>query len=554
MTAGPSGAALRIGIVGAGVSGLSAARVIAEAFPPPAAALTVFEWGRGPGGRTARRRATAGDLSLGFEHAAPFFDLAPGDECPAAEQLVGDWASAGWAKQWQGDFLALNWADANAAAERQSLQSARWVGYPASNSLCKGLAGALDDSAELLYGQHVLSAQRDGGAWAVEASAREDGSVRTHTFDLLLLSDKLLLQDNKYGVLPADYAGPLEAAKPVRSSCVAVLMAAFPAGSLPPFDVLELAGHPVLSHLVRDSGKPGRDSAADVLVAHSTAAYAEGRLKEDWFDDQDAAQAELLAALRELLEDGRLGGGGAALPEPLFAQAHMWDCAQPLPEQLLGASRSQPCLWDAAQRIGACGDFCSGGGGVVGAGLSGAALGTAAVEALAALGGERTDFAGNWVRNNAKCSGMDAYLAAHGHSDEKAAAAMAREYRQEWARRGADPLVWTVATEARGGGPGATAISRSIEYPLGEWEEPFQGRSTLFGDKPGVAVRRTAWAPHAGSATGVAHVTTSQTPVGREETRRWLEGPDVMICQRTFLPPGADEKEGVTGTERFVRG
>lgn len=84
MSAGASGTALRIGIVGAGISGLSAARTIAEVFPPPAAALTVFEWGRGPGGRTARRRATAGELSLGFEHAAPFFDVAPGDAAGAA--------------------------------------------------------------------------------------------------------------------------------------------------------------------------------------------------------------------------------------------------------------------------------------------------------------------------------------------------------------------------------------------------------------------------------------------------------------------------------------
>ena len=54
---------MRVGIVGAGISGLLCAqRLLSLQQAPGLLQVTVFEWGRGPGGRTAHRRATLADV------------------------------------------------------------------------------------------------------------------------------------------------------------------------------------------------------------------------------------------------------------------------------------------------------------------------------------------------------------------------------------------------------------------------------------------------------------------------------------------------------------
>ena len=47
---------MRVGIIGAGLSGLMCAQRLSELAP--SLQVSVLEWGRGPGGRTARRRVT----------------------------------------------------------------------------------------------------------------------------------------------------------------------------------------------------------------------------------------------------------------------------------------------------------------------------------------------------------------------------------------------------------------------------------------------------------------------------------------------------------------
>jgi hypothetical protein len=135
----------------------------------------------------------------------------------------------------------------------------------------------------------------------------------------------------------------------------------------------------------------------------------------------------------------------------------------------------------------------------------------------------RTDFSGTWVRDNGASEGLLPYLIAHGHTAAKAGQNAERVYQQTWKQAGEDPLVWTVATEATNHTSGAVEISRVIEYVMGAWDEPFKGGSSLFGESPGVVRRQTSWESQIESNTGVALVTMSETPLGREETRRWLE-------------------------------
>ena len=83
-------------------------------------------------------------------------------------------------------------------------------------------------------------------------------------------------------------------------------------------------------------------------------------------------------------------------------------------------------------------------------------------------------------------------------------------------------MEWTVATSVSDQ-QGNKMVSRTLAYPMGAWEEAYESKSMLFGDKPDVVKRFTSYLPQPEAQTGVAHVTTTKSALGFEETRRWLE-------------------------------
>ena len=102
-----------------------------------------------------------------------------------------------------------------------------------------------------------------------------------------------------------------------------------------------------------------------------------------------------------------------------------------------------------------------------------------------------------------------AYLRAHGLTESRAAERAVAPYRQEWRATDAEGE-FTVLTD-----PGAGRGVRALLYPLGEWEEPFEGNSELFGDDAGYVFRNTSFedvAPY-----GKCHVTESVTPLDSDD-------------------------------------
>jgi len=203
----------RVGIVGSGVSGLLCAQRLLELMP---CEVTVYEWGRGPGGRTARRRATlTSGEEVSFDHAAPFFTATT----TRFQEQLADWEAKG---------VAARWPAAGADA---------WVGVPSNHAITRAVATDLEAAgATMRFGHHVLSAepaastsgggeQREGG-WVVKARSRATGEVAVETFDALVLSDKLLLQPNTYAVLSQPAWGPLELPLNLTSTGAVVLLLA----------------------------------------------------------------------------------------------------------------------------------------------------------------------------------------------------------------------------------------------------------------------------------------------------------------------------------------
>lgn len=68
--------------------------------------IILFEYGRGPGGRTARRRITLeNNITLSFDHAAPFFTAVSDEFRNGALQK---WISNGHAAQWDSSSTSFN--------------------------------------------------------------------------------------------------------------------------------------------------------------------------------------------------------------------------------------------------------------------------------------------------------------------------------------------------------------------------------------------------------------------------------------------------------------
>ena len=169
------------------------------------------------------------------------------------------------------------------------------------------------------------------------------------------------------------------------------------------------------------------------------------------------------------------------------------------------------------------------------------------------------DLSGTWSRNAAASSGLTQALLARGHTEEGAATELAKGYVQAWAR--AEGGAWRVTTF---GDDGVTP-RRTLMYPLGEWEEGYEGSSTIFGAAAGGGTlrRRTAWMPMpdadaagASVAAGLlgpcraAHTTwTARQDGGVEVSARFLRRGD-MVLRRTFVQKG---KPNIVSEEVFRR-
>ncbi|MDQ3378372.1 MAG: FAD-dependent oxidoreductase, partial [Actinomycetota bacterium] len=129
-------------IVGAGISGLLAARELSDA----GWRVTVLDKGRGVGGRMATRRFGG----AGFDHGAQFFTVRD----DRFENLVDGWLDAGAAAEWSRGF-----ADAEGNVNPDG--HPRYRGSRGMTSIPKHLAGGLD----VRSGEHVVRMDQIGNGW-----------------------------------------------------------------------------------------------------------------------------------------------------------------------------------------------------------------------------------------------------------------------------------------------------------------------------------------------------------------------------------------------------
>ena len=120
----------RVAVIGAGISGLIAARALVDHGLP----VTVLDKGRGVGGRMSTRRV---DGHGAFDHGAQYFTARD----PRFQKYVETWMQQGVVASWPDQDRKQNIVVFNNGSRTQQPDTQqRLVGVPAMNSVCKHLA------------------------------------------------------------------------------------------------------------------------------------------------------------------------------------------------------------------------------------------------------------------------------------------------------------------------------------------------------------------------------------------------------------------------------
>ena len=418
----------RVAVVGAGISGLTAASHLARG----GCAVTVYETGRGPGGRTSTRRAGPDGAGWQFDHGAQYFAA----KDPAFRAIVEDWRAEGLVAEWTGVFGTLDATTGTFVREDPQETKERWVGTPSMNAIAKGLSRRAGIS--LVTSRRVTSFEGGpgvgDGSWTVvhrssAPSAKTDANGdpvpvepprRDARFVAVVAADKQAASDRSVRVYGEDppvlsLAAPAvwEAMRASGQTPSFALMLAVKNGTSGAEDEVEkqktktrlfefqgatVEGDDVVAWIADDSSKPGRRTGApdaDVTcwVVQSTPAYAARRVKATATLLEpsgtllnEVAEEMTDALLRLAAKSAKRRGEGsveASNIEIAHVAAHRWGAAFPDDGAVAAAAASGGgCPADAERRGVGGGDFCVAPK-IEGAALSGAAAAARVAEMIA---------------------------------------------------------------------------------------------------------------------------------------------------------------------------
>jgi predicted NAD/FAD-dependent oxidoreductase len=314
-----------VAVVGAGISGLTAARIIHD----HGHRVQVFEKGRGHGGRAATRRVDG----LAFDHGAQYFTA----RNPTFRRAVAAWRERGLVDVWPLRIGRVAQGQIQPSPDTRE----RLVAVPGMSTLGRHLAADLSIRNEV----QIAAAQRIDGRWRLNNEAGNS----LGEFELLILA------------VPAPQAQPLLApiaphlsaqAATVEYESIWAVLLAFECSEHLATNALFIDSGP-LHWAAEDSSKPRRKGHNWVL--HATPEWSRERLR---------ASPEQVA--------GELGANFCAVtgldPAAIgYRAAHRWRYSKAVNPLSVGA------LWNQELGLGVCGDWCHGSR-IEGAYLSGQAV------------------------------------------------------------------------------------------------------------------------------------------------------------------------------------
>lgn len=265
-----------LAVIGCGISGLTAARLCQKA----GMAVTLYDKGRGVGGRCATRRRD----DFAFDHGAQVIGATDGKFRGALRK----WMMSTAVQRWKGQFQGL------------PKDMTPFVGAPGMNALPKMLAQGLNIYLPVEISEVVAEPDNQWGL--LDTEGRLLGS-----YDAVLLTcPPKQAQTLAGGILPAEVFE-----RPVSMRAVWTVMAAFQRPLNTGLDGIVM-DHEPLSWAARNNAKPRRDSSPETWVLH-----ADSDVSEQFLDHpREEVVGDLLAAFEHWLNE--------PLPKPSYATAHRW--------------------------------------------------------------------------------------------------------------------------------------------------------------------------------------------------------------------------------------
>ncbi len=291
---------MKIAIIGAGMAGLSCADALTDAGHE----VSLFDKGRGPGGRMSTRRAETPAGQASFDHGAQYFTVRDRGFKP----VVADWSKRG---------VAARWLEAG---------SDTWVGVPTMSNVIKHMASLHD----VEFGFLVKALMREDCKWRLVGEPGMRG-----LFDAVVVA------------LPAEQAASILSLHDFTMARSALLARSQPcwtamftfASAVPHKDnILKDVGPIVWA--ARNNAKPGR-AALECWVVQANATWSSNHLEE--------SPDLIVGALKHELENAI----GSPLPETVYSAAHRWRYA-------LSSGMALGSLWNDDVRLGVCGDWLLG--------------------------------------------------------------------------------------------------------------------------------------------------------------------------------------------------
>ncbi|KAF8059634.1 hypothetical protein N665_1227s0010 [Sinapis alba] len=338
--------AMKVAVIGSGISGAVCASTLAR----NGVSVTIFDSGRGPGGRMSQRREVGEDgKELTFDHGAPFFSVTNSD----AMALVHEWESRGFVSQWKQVFGSFDCASNKFLGFQQEGDDAnKYVGVPGMNSISKALCN--QSGVESMFGTGIAKLEwlEEELPWLLKDSKGQN----LGRFHGLVASDKNIVSPRFTGLPPPldlnlvpELATKLLQHIPVLP-CFSLMLAFKEPLSLIPAKGLSFKNSEILSWAHCDSTKPGRSTDSERWILHSTPGYANSVIAKTGLQKLSSETLDKIS--EEMFKEFQCSGLVSSLP--FFMKAHRWGSAFPAKSIAV----EERCLWDRNMNLAICGDFC----------------------------------------------------------------------------------------------------------------------------------------------------------------------------------------------------
>lgn len=303
---------MKIAIIGAGISGLTAGQKLSEYGHE----VSIFEKARGVGGRMSTRRTD----DFAFDHGAQCFTA----RTKPFQAFVREYEKSGVIKEWKGKVVSI---EKGKKLEKRLWFETHFVACPNMNSLCKELAQSLDIKIQT----EVSKISKNGDYWHLESI----NGKNLGEYDWVISTAP---PAQTYKLMPHDFVYKDEVSKIEMNVCFALML-----GFKEEIKINWIAAkirESKLKWVTINSKRPDRNAEVTSIQIHS---------RDSWANDNsdrniDEVQAEMIKEFKELT--------GIDGFQADYASTHRWLYS------LVKNTSKVGSYVDVDNKLAACGDWC----------------------------------------------------------------------------------------------------------------------------------------------------------------------------------------------------